>query len=80
MMMGFENVMYCTTFGAMALCVLLDYLLAYGVMGLGPGSWGGRGVLTSFITLKKRGESARGTRTIMGRPPLGEKMELSVCS
>ena len=34
MMMGFENVMYCTTFGAMALCVLLDYLLAYGVMGL----------------------------------------------
>ena len=31
---GFENVMYCTTFGAMALCVLLDYLLAYGVMGL----------------------------------------------
>lgn len=34
MMMGFENVMYCTTFGAMLLCVLLDYLLAYSVMGL----------------------------------------------
>ena len=34
MMMGFENVMYCATFGAMVLCVILDYLLAYSVMGL----------------------------------------------
>jgi len=34
MMLGFENVMYCATFGAMVLCVILDYLLAYGVMGL----------------------------------------------
>lgn len=34
MMLGFENVMYCTTFGAMVLCVILDYLLAYSVMGL----------------------------------------------
>lgn len=34
MMLGFKNVMYCTTLGAMVLCVLLDYLLAYAVMGL----------------------------------------------
>ncbi len=34
MMLGIKNVMYCTTFGAMVLCVLLDYLLAYGVMGI----------------------------------------------
>ena len=30
---GFDNVMYCTTIGAMLLCVLLDYVLAYSVMG-----------------------------------------------
>lgn len=34
MMLGFQNVMYCTSLGAMALCVLLDYVLAYSVMGL----------------------------------------------
>ena len=34
MMLGFENVMYCTTIGAMILCVLLDYLAAYAAMGL----------------------------------------------
>lgn len=34
MMLGFNNVMYCTTLGAMILCVLLDYLAAYSVMGL----------------------------------------------
>ena len=34
MLMGFENVMYCTSFGAMVICILLDYLLAYSVMGL----------------------------------------------
>lgn len=34
MMLGFENVMYCTTLGAMILCVVLDYLAAYAVMGL----------------------------------------------
>ena len=30
---GFDKVMYCTTIGAMLLCVLLDYVLAYSVMG-----------------------------------------------
>lgn len=34
LMRGFDNVMYCTTIGAMFLCILLDYLLAYSVMGL----------------------------------------------
>lgn len=34
MIQGFKNVMYCATFGSMLLCVLLDYLLAYAVMGL----------------------------------------------
>lgn len=34
MMLGFKNVMYCTTIVAMILCVLLDYLAAYAVMGL----------------------------------------------
>ena len=29
MMLGFENVLYCTTFGAMLLCILLDYVVAY---------------------------------------------------
>ena len=47
MMLGIKNVMYCTTFGAMVLCVLLDYLLAYGVMGIAlpgaAGQGGGRG-------------------------------------
>lgn len=33
MMLGFKNVMYCTTFGTMVLCVLLDYLLAYTLLG-----------------------------------------------
>ena len=31
---GIKNVMYCKTFIAMVLCVLLDYLVAYGMMGL----------------------------------------------
>lgn len=31
---GLKNVMYCTTLVAMVLCVLLDYVLAYGAMGL----------------------------------------------
>ena len=34
MMLGFKNVMYCASLGAMLLCVLLDYLLAYAAMGL----------------------------------------------
>jgi thiamine transporter len=34
MMLGFQNVLYCQTIGAMILCVLLDYVVAYGVMGL----------------------------------------------
>ena len=33
MLLGMENVMYCTTFFAMILCILLDYLLAFTVMG-----------------------------------------------
>lgn len=33
MMLGFKNVMYCTTFGTMVLCILLDYLLAYALLG-----------------------------------------------
>lgn len=31
---GIKNVLYCKTFLAMILCVLLDYVLAYGMMGL----------------------------------------------
>jgi thiamine transporter len=34
MMLGFENVLYCQTLFAMILCVLLDYVVAFGVMGL----------------------------------------------
>ena len=34
MLLGIKNVMYCATLGAMLLCILLDYLLAYAVMGL----------------------------------------------
>lgn len=34
MLLGFKNVMYCASLGAMLLCVLLDYLLAYAAMGL----------------------------------------------
>lgn len=34
MMLGFKNVMYCATLLSMAICVILDYLLAYAVMGL----------------------------------------------
>lgn len=34
MILGFKNIMYCTTLGAMVLCALLDYLAAYSVMGL----------------------------------------------
>lgn len=34
MLLGFKNVMYCASLGAMLLCILLDYLLAYAVMGL----------------------------------------------
>ena len=33
MMLGFKNVMYCTTIGTMILCVLLDYLLAFSLLG-----------------------------------------------
>ncbi|MDL2232675.1 energy-coupled thiamine transporter ThiT [Ruminococcaceae bacterium OttesenSCG-928-L11] len=33
MIMGFDNVLYCTTIPAMVGCVLLDYLLAYTAMG-----------------------------------------------
>ncbi|MBR5558973.1 MAG: energy-coupled thiamine transporter ThiT [Oscillospiraceae bacterium] len=33
MMLGFKNVMYCATFGTMILCILLDYLIAFTVLG-----------------------------------------------
>lgn len=33
MMLGFQNVMYCTTIGSMALCILLDYIIAFSVLG-----------------------------------------------
>lgn len=33
MMLGIKNVMYCTTIWAMAGCILLDYILAFAVMG-----------------------------------------------
>jgi len=33
MMLGFKNVMYCTTIGTMILCILLDYLIAFAVLG-----------------------------------------------
>lgn len=34
MMLGIKNVMYCTTFLTMAGCILLDYILAFAVLGL----------------------------------------------
>lgn len=34
MIIGFSNVMYCNTIGAMILCILLDYLVAFSVLGL----------------------------------------------
>lgn len=34
MMLGLKNIFYCTTFAAMVGCALLDYILAFAVMGL----------------------------------------------
>ena len=34
MVIGFSNVMYCNSIGAMILCVLLDYLIAFAVLGM----------------------------------------------
>ena len=34
MMLGFKNVLYCTTIGTMVLCILLDYILAFMALGL----------------------------------------------
>jgi thiamine transporter len=34
MMLGIDNVLYCQTIFAMIICVLLDYLVAFAVMGL----------------------------------------------
>ena len=34
MIIGFKNVMYCNTIAAMIGCILLDYLLAFSVLGL----------------------------------------------
>ncbi len=36
MMLGFNNVMYCSTLLAQIGCILLDYLLAFTVLGLAP--------------------------------------------
>ena len=36
MMMGFENVLYCATLPAQIGCILLDYVLAFTVLGLAP--------------------------------------------
>lgn len=36
MVLGFENVMYCATITAQLGCILLDYLLAFSVLGLAP--------------------------------------------
>ena len=36
MILGFSNVMYCATLVAQIGCILLDYLLAFTVLGLGP--------------------------------------------
>lgn len=36
MMLGFENVLYCQTLAAQVGCILLDYLLAFTVLGLAP--------------------------------------------
>lgn len=36
MIMGFSNVMYCATLLSQIGCILLDYLLAFTVLGLGP--------------------------------------------
>lgn len=33
MILGFKNVLYCTTILAMAGCILLDYIIAYAMMG-----------------------------------------------
>ena len=34
MMLGFKNVLYCTTIGTMVHCILLDYILAFMALGL----------------------------------------------
>jgi len=34
MMLGFKNVMYCTTFSSMVGCILLDYILAFMALGM----------------------------------------------
>lgn len=36
MILGFENVLYCATLLSQIGCILLDYLLAFSVLGLGP--------------------------------------------
>lgn len=36
MIIGFSNVLYCATLLAQIGCILLDYLLAFSVLGLGP--------------------------------------------
>lgn len=36
MLIGFSNVLYCTTLGAQIGCILLDYLVAFTVLGLAP--------------------------------------------
>lgn len=36
MIIGFDNVLYCNTLGAQIGCILLDYLLAFTVLGLAP--------------------------------------------
>ncbi len=36
MMLGFQNVLYCANLPSQAACILLDYLLAFTVLGLAP--------------------------------------------
>ena len=36
MMLGFHNVLYCTTLAAQVGCILLDYIIAYTALGLAP--------------------------------------------
>lgn len=47
--LGFHNVLYCRTLGAQITCVLLDYVVAFTVLGLAAGI--GRGIKNSALRM-----------------------------
>ena len=52
MILGFSNVVYCTTFISQIGCIVLDYLLAYSLLGLGRvfGKIAGKNFMANVIT------------------------------